>query len=202
MAIIEQNVAAGPSFALTGGAEGAARPGARLRRERDPPQGGRVRRELDAPGGHHREGPRSRPHERPRAGGIRRARAVELRRHADGRGALLGCAGIAVSVVANSLGAGPVMLAGTDEQKRKWLVPLIESPILCSFGLTEPNAGSDVSGIQTTRRPRGRRVRINGSKMFITNAGMPRGSWSSPRPTRARGTGASPRSSCRPTSRG
>jgi acyl-CoA dehydrogenase len=82
-----------------------------------------------------------------------------------------GCAGIAVSIVANALGAGPVMLAGTDDQKRKWLVPLIESPILCSFGLTEPNAGSDVSGIQTTAVREGDDYVINGSKMFITNAG-------------------------------
>jgi acyl-CoA dehydrogenase len=82
-----------------------------------------------------------------------------------------GCAGIAVSIVANALGSGPVMIAGTDEQKRKWLVPLIESPILCSFGLTEPNAGSDVSGIQTTAVREGDDYVINGSKMFITNAG-------------------------------
>src|SRR5919201_6468973 len=53
-----------------------------------------------------------------------------------------GCSGIAVSIVANTLNAGPVMLAGTDEQKREWLPPLVESPILCSFGLTEPDAGS------------------------------------------------------------
>ena len=82
-----------------------------------------------------------------------------------------GCAGIAVSIVANSLGAGPVILAGTDEQKREWLPPLLESPILCSFGLTEPNAGSDVSGIQTTAVREGDDYVINGSKMFITNAG-------------------------------
>jgi acyl-CoA dehydrogenase len=82
-----------------------------------------------------------------------------------------GCAGIAVSIVANSLGAAPVVIAGTDDQKRKWLPPLLESPILCSFGLTEPNAGSDVSGIQTTAVRRGDEYVINGSKMFITNAG-------------------------------
>jgi acyl-CoA dehydrogenase len=82
-----------------------------------------------------------------------------------------GCAGIAVSIVANSLGAGPVILAGTDEQKAEWLPPLLESPILCSFGLTEPNAGSDVSGIQTTAVRDGDDYVINGSKMFITNAG-------------------------------
>jgi acyl-CoA dehydrogenase len=82
-----------------------------------------------------------------------------------------GCAGIAVSIVANSLGAGPVILAGNDEQKAEWLPPLLESPILCSFGLTEPNAGSDVSGIQTTAVRDGDEYVINGSKMFITNAG-------------------------------
>ena len=82
-----------------------------------------------------------------------------------------GCAGIAVSIVANSLGAGPVILAGNDEQKAEWLPPLLESPILCSFGLSEPNAGSDVSGIQTTAVRDGDDYLINGSKMFITNAG-------------------------------
>jgi acyl-CoA dehydrogenase len=82
-----------------------------------------------------------------------------------------GCAGIAVSIVANTLGAAPVMLAGSDAQKARWLPPLVEEPILCSFGLTEPNAGSDVSGIQTTARRRGDEYVLNGSKMFITNAG-------------------------------
>jgi acyl-CoA dehydrogenase len=82
-----------------------------------------------------------------------------------------GCAGIAVSIVANMLGAAPVVLAGTEEQKRTWLPPLVESPILCSFALTEPNAGSDVSGIQTTAVRDGDEYVLNGSKMFITNAG-------------------------------
>ena len=82
-----------------------------------------------------------------------------------------GCSGIAVSIVANSLGAAPVVIAGTVEQKRRWLPPLLETPILCSFGLTEPNAGSDVSGIQTTAVRVGDDYVINGSKMFITNAG-------------------------------
>ncbi|MGH3083229.1 MAG: acyl-CoA dehydrogenase family protein [Gaiellaceae bacterium] len=82
-----------------------------------------------------------------------------------------GCSGIAVSIVANTLGAAPVMIAGTEEQKRQWLPPLIEEPILCSFGLSEPNAGSDVSGIQTTAVRDADEYVINGSKMFITNAG-------------------------------
>src|SRR5438876_974119 len=82
-----------------------------------------------------------------------------------------GCAGIAVSIVVNGLGAAPVLLVGSEEQKREWLPPLLEEPILCSFALTEPNAGSDVSGIQTTAERHGDDYVINGSKMFISNAG-------------------------------
>src|ERR1043166_6337477 len=83
-----------------------------------------------------------------------------------------GFSGIGTSIVANILGALPVLLAGTEEQRREWLPPLLEEPILCSFGLTEPNAGSDVSGIQTTAVRNGDEYVINGSKMFITNAGQ------------------------------
>ena len=83
-----------------------------------------------------------------------------------------GCSGIGTSIVANILGALPVLLAGTEEQKRQWLAPLLEEPILCSFALTEPGAGSDVSGIQTTAVRKGDDYVLNGSKMFITNAGQ------------------------------
>ena len=69
-----------------------------------------------------------------------------------------GCSGIGTSISANGLGAGPVVLAGSEEQKDTWLRPLLESPILCSFGLSEPGAGSD-------------EYVLNGSKTFITNAG-------------------------------
>jgi acyl-CoA dehydrogenase len=86
-----------------------------------------------------------------------------------------GCSGIGTSIVANILGALPVLLAGTEEQQREWLSPLLEEPILCSFALTEPNAGSDVSGIQTTAVRHGDDYVLNGSKIFITNAG--RASW-------------------------
>jgi acyl-CoA dehydrogenase len=86
-----------------------------------------------------------------------------------------GCSGIATAIVANILGALPMLIAGTEEQQREWLPPLLEEPILCSFALTEPNAGSDVSGIQTTAVRHGDEYVINGSKMFITNAG--RASW-------------------------
>jgi acyl-CoA dehydrogenase len=64
-----------------------------------------------------------------------------------------------------------VIIAGTEEQKRTWLPPLVEEPLLTSFALTEPNAGSDVSGIQTTAVRDGDGYVLNGSKMFITNAG-------------------------------
>src|SRR5437016_7789417 len=83
-----------------------------------------------------------------------------------------GCSGIATSIVANILGALPVLLAGSDEQKREWLSPLLEEPLLCSFALTEPGAGSDVSAIQTTAARSDGDYVLNGSKMFITNAGQ------------------------------
>jgi acyl-CoA dehydrogenase len=82
-----------------------------------------------------------------------------------------GCSGIGTSLGANGLGAGPVLIAGTDEQKANWLPPLVESPILCSFGLSEPDAGSDVARLKTTAVRRGDEYVLNGSKTFITNAG-------------------------------
>jgi acyl-CoA dehydrogenase len=82
-----------------------------------------------------------------------------------------GCAGIGTSVSANGLGSGPVIIAGTDEQKTTWLTSLLEEPILCSFGLTEPGAGSDAASLKATAVRDGDEYVINGSKTFITNAG-------------------------------
>jgi acyl-CoA dehydrogenase len=82
-----------------------------------------------------------------------------------------GCSGIGTAISANGLGAGPVILAGSDEQKAEWLPPLLEEPILCSFGLSEPEAGSDVARMKTTAVRRGDEYVLNGSKTFITNAG-------------------------------
>jgi acyl-CoA dehydrogenase len=82
-----------------------------------------------------------------------------------------GCAAMAVSIVANTLGAAPLLIAGSEEQKRTWLPPLLESPILSSFALSEPDAGSDAARIKTTAERRGDEYVLNGSKMFITNAG-------------------------------
>jgi acyl-CoA dehydrogenase len=82
-----------------------------------------------------------------------------------------GCSGIAVSIVANTLGSAPVMIAGSDDQKKTWLPPLLEAPHLCSFALSEPDAGSDAARIKTVAERRGDEYVLNGSKMFITNAG-------------------------------
>jgi acyl-CoA dehydrogenase len=82
-----------------------------------------------------------------------------------------GCSGIGTSVGANGLGAGPVILFGSDEQKARWLPPLVESPVLCSFGLSEPGAGSDVASLKTTAVRDGDEYVLNGSKTFITNGG-------------------------------
>jgi acyl-CoA dehydrogenase len=82
-----------------------------------------------------------------------------------------GCSGIGTSITANGLGAGPVLLFGTPEQKARWLPPLIEQPILCSFALSEPGAGSDVAALRSTAVGDGDEYVLNGSKTFITNAG-------------------------------
>lgn len=69
-----------------------------------------------------------------------------------------------------SLGCMPIYLAGSEEQKQKYLAPLCRGEFLGSFGLTEPNAGSDAGGTQTTAVLDGDEWVINGSKIFITNA--------------------------------
>src|SRR5215467_2139113 len=82
-----------------------------------------------------------------------------------------GCSGIGTSITANGLGAGPVVLYGSQEQKARWLPPLAESPLLCSFALSEPGAGSDVAALRSTAVREGDEYVLNGSKTFITNAG-------------------------------
>jgi acyl-CoA dehydrogenase len=82
-----------------------------------------------------------------------------------------GCSGMGTSILANGLGSGPVILFGSDEQRSRWLPPLVESPLLCSFGLSEPGAGSDVASLKTTAVRDGDDYVLNGSKTFITNAG-------------------------------
>ncbi len=80
-----------------------------------------------------------------------------------------GCSGIATSIFANGLASAPVEIGGSDEIKKEFLTPLTEEPILASFCLTEPDAGSDVAGMKTTAVKKGDTYVINGSKCFITN---------------------------------
>ncbi len=70
-----------------------------------------------------------------------------------------------------TIGSLPLLYFGTEEQKRRWLVPLARGERLGAFGLTEPGAGSDARSIRTAARRDGDQWVINGSKMFITNAG-------------------------------
>jgi butyryl-CoA dehydrogenase len=82
------------------------------------------------------------------------------------------CATTGVIVSAHtSLGAAPIAEFGTKEQKEKFLVPLAKGEKLGAFGLTEPNAGTDAAGQQTTAVLDGDEYILNGSKIFITNAG-------------------------------
>jgi acyl-CoA dehydrogenase len=81
-----------------------------------------------------------------------------------------GCAGMTTSIFANQLGPEPVMIAGTHEQKEKYLRPLTEKPSLVSFACSEPGMGSDVAGIKTTARKEEDSYILNGAKFWITNA--------------------------------
>jgi short/branched chain acyl-CoA dehydrogenase len=71
------------------------------------------------------------------------------------------------------LGANPIDAFGTEEQKRRWLVPMAHGEILGSFGLTEPGGGSDAGATRTSARLDSGQWVINGSKAFITNSGTP-----------------------------
>ncbi len=81
------------------------------------------------------------------------------------------CSGIAVSYAATALGCLPILLFGTDEQKKKYLPSIARGEKLAAFGLTEANAGSDASGIETTAVRKGDKYIINGTKQWITNGG-------------------------------
>ena len=71
-----------------------------------------------------------------------------------------------------SLGCGPLLIAGTDEQRDRFLPPLASGAMLGAYGLTEPMAGSDAGGTRTTARRDGDEWVIDGQKRFITNAGQ------------------------------
>src|SRR5881398_3582403 len=80
-----------------------------------------------------------------------------------------GCSGIGTSLMCNGLATAPIAIGGSEETKKKYLGMLTEEPKLASFCLTEPDAGSDVSGMRTRAVRQGDKYVINGSKCFITN---------------------------------
>ncbi len=82
-----------------------------------------------------------------------------------------GCVGIGTSMMANELALMPIVLDGSEEQKKRFLPPFVEKLKFASFALSEPNAGSDVAGMQTLARREGDHYVLNGSKQWITNAG-------------------------------
>jgi len=80
-----------------------------------------------------------------------------------------GCSGITTSLGANGLAGAPVVIGASDEVQKEYFTDLVENRSLASFCLTEPDAGSDVSGMRTRAVKKGDKYVINGSKCFITN---------------------------------
>ncbi|HKI48638.1 MAG TPA: acyl-CoA dehydrogenase family protein [Desulfobacteria bacterium] len=80
------------------------------------------------------------------------------------------CASTSVILLVHELGTTPIMLAGSDEQKQRYFPKLATGEHLIAFGLTEPNAGSDVSGLKTKAVRDGDDYVLNGTKIFISHA--------------------------------
>ena len=83
-----------------------------------------------------------------------------------------GCAGITNAVAANGLATTPLVIAGTEEQRKRYLGQLTAEPAFAAFCITEPAAGSDVAGLQTTYRKVGDEFVLNGTKHFISNGSV------------------------------
>ncbi len=85
-----------------------------------------------------------------------------------------GCAGLTIAMTASNLAATPILHMGNEEQKKKYLTLLCDpnKTVLAAMAMTEPNAGSDVASIRTTAKKVGDRYILNGTKTFITNAGI------------------------------
>ena len=81
------------------------------------------------------------------------------------------CVGVSTSFAANALGTYPILLNGSEAQKKKYLPDIAAGKRLVAFGLTEANAGSDASGVQTTAKLEGNEYVLNGTKQWITNGG-------------------------------
>jgi acyl-CoA dehydrogenase len=85
-----------------------------------------------------------------------------------------GCSGIQTSILANVLTLTPIKLAGSEEQKKKYLGMLTSEPIMASYATSEPGAGSDVAGLTTRFEQHGDDYVLNGQKCWITNASYAR----------------------------
>ena len=83
-----------------------------------------------------------------------------------------GCAGMYTTMMVNALAYTPIILFGTDEQKKKFLTPHTKKMSFAAFCLTEREAGSDAGALKTTAKKVGSEYVINGSKCFISNAGI------------------------------
>lgn len=82
------------------------------------------------------------------------------------------CAGVATAYAVGALGSGPITYFGTEAQKKKYLPKIATGELLCAFGLTEAQAGSDVANIQTTAQKDGDYYVLNGVKQFISNGSI------------------------------
>jgi acyl-CoA dehydrogenase len=85
-----------------------------------------------------------------------------------------GCLGVNTTLAANSLGSMPLLIAGTEEQKARYLGMLINEPVHAAYACSEPDAGSDVAGMSTKYTQHGDEYVITGQKRWITNAGVAR----------------------------
>ncbi|PKN56321.1 MAG: acyl-CoA dehydrogenase [Deltaproteobacteria bacterium HGW-Deltaproteobacteria-14] len=81
-----------------------------------------------------------------------------------------GCTGITTAIEANNLAQAPLIVAGSDAVKRKFLAPMMDEFQMAAYAVTEPGAGSDVAGLKTTAVKKGDKWVINGTKQWITNA--------------------------------
>lgn len=82
------------------------------------------------------------------------------------------CASTSAILTTQALATDPLLIAGTDEQKMKWLKPMAEGSVLGACAITESGAGSDVTGIRTTATEKDGGYVLNGNKIFITNGGV------------------------------
>ena len=83
-----------------------------------------------------------------------------------------GCTGVCTAMEANTLAAAPVIVAGSDAQKKEFLGRLSAEPLFAAYCVTEPGAGSDVSGIRTLAKKVGSDYEITGAKLWITNGSV------------------------------